>query len=111
MEHETAIELVSKITEFNDLSVHMNDPDLDIALGYVVKLVANPEVPVFKVPNLIVKLQAIAAQCQTKGKYLQTFGSGVTPEERKLAADKKNVYYTVSAELDKLVNTLKYYAK
>lgn len=111
MDRETILELVSKVTELNDISEHMSDEDLDTALAYVVKLVANPDVPIFKVPALIVKLQAIAALCQIKAKHYQIYGGGVDAQSKKLASEKKNMYYTVSAEIDKLVAALKYYSK
>jgi hypothetical protein len=50
-------------------------------------------------------LQAIAAQCQIKGKYYQVYSTGQE------ASKKKNMYYTVAAEIDKLVAALKYFNK
>lgn len=105
MERENVLELVSKVTELNDTSTQMSDETLDQALAYVVKLIANPEVPIHKLPHLIVQLQAIAAQCQIKGKYYQVYSTGQE------ASKKKNMYYTVAAEIDKLVAALKYFNK
>ena len=37
------IELISEVTEFNDMKEYMNDPDLDYALDLIIKLITKPD--------------------------------------------------------------------
>jgi hypothetical protein len=101
------IEQVSELTILNDVKTELNDPYIDQALDYVVKLIEKPDDPALmaKAAPLIVRLQALAVACNTKGKYYQCFGTG------KDDANKKNMYFTIGDGLDKLVAALKYYIK
>ena len=45
MTEKPLIELISEITEFNDMKEYMNDPDLDYALDLIIKLITKPDVP------------------------------------------------------------------
>ena len=96
------IEAVSEITEFNELSEFMKDPDLDAAMELIIKLIAKPDVPATKAPEIITRLQAIAAKFSIMARYYTTFEKG--PE----ASKKKNVYYTTAEAIDKLVAAIKY---
>ena len=49
-EDKNTLELISDITEFNDLHEFMQDEHLDKALAIVVKLLMNPDVPSAKAP-------------------------------------------------------------
>jgi hypothetical protein len=105
---KSTLELVSEITEFNDISEQLQDQRLDEALALVVKLVAKPDIPVAKVPTLLVTLQALSAEMAIKANYYTNFekgSSGTLPNK------KKNVYYTMSSSLDRLVDALKYMMK
>jgi len=102
---DTPLEIISQVTEFNDLSEFMQDKDLDKALEFVVKLVMKPDVPAAKAPELIIQLQALSAKCAILARYYTTFEKGVE------ASKKKNAYYTMSDSLDRLVDALKYSAK
>lgn len=99
------IETVSEITEFNELSDFMQDPDLDEAMALIIKLIAKPDVPAAKAPEIITRLQAIAAKLAIMSRYYTTFEKG--PE----ASKKKNVYYTTAEAINKLVDALKYNAR
>lgn len=110
-DRENILELISTVTELNDVHNFLNDEVLDEALSDIIRLVANPDVPFHKVPNLVVKLQAIAAHCAIKGKAYQTILKGDTKEEVQVNAHKKNLYYTIAEEIDKLVAALKYFVK
>lgn len=105
MAEQSSIELISTITEFNDMSEYMNDKDLDQALELIIKLISKPDVPASAVPALIVKLQAISAKLAVQARYYTTFLKG--GENSK----KKNTYYTASEAIDKLVDALKYAAR
>ncbi len=96
------IEAVSEITEFNELSEYMQDPDLDAAMELIIKLIAKPDVPAAKAPEIITRLQAISAKLSIMARYYTTFEKG--PE----ASKKKNVYYTTAEAIDKLVAAIKY---
>lgn len=101
-DRETTLELISKIQVFSDLHVFMEDDDLDTALGYVVKLIAKPDVPMSKAPELIVELQAISAKMGMMASYY----TNIVKEPKK-----KNVYYSMRDNIDKLVDALKYAAR
>ena len=99
------LEQISEITEFNDLSSYMNDPDLDEALSLVVKLIAKPDVPASKAPELIVRLQAMSAKFAMQKRYYMTFQKGTE------ASIKKNTYASAADAIDKVVDSLKYIAR
>ena len=102
---DTPLEIVSKITEFNDMSEFMQDKDLDKALEFVIKLILKPDVPAAKAPELIVQLQALSAKFAMLARHYTTLEKGGD------AAKKKNIYYTANDAVDKLVDALKYSAK
>ena len=99
------IDLISELTEFNDLKEFMNDKDLDYALDLIIKLIAKPEVPSSKAPDLIIKMQALAAKFAMLSRFYTTFEKGGDN------AKKKNVYYTAEEAINRLVDALKYTAK
>ncbi len=59
---KNSLELISDITEFNDLHEFMKDEQLDKAMAIVVKLLMNPDVPSAKAPHLIIELQAMSTK-------------------------------------------------
>lgn len=99
------LENISEITELNEISQYMNDPDLDAAMELIIKLIAKPDVPASRAPEIITRLQAIAAKLAIMSRYYTTFEKG--PE----ASKKKNVYYTTAEAINKLVDALKYNAR
>ena len=105
MTDKPLVELISELTEFNDMKAYMNDPDLDYALDLIIKLIAKPDVPSTKAPDLIVKMQALSAKFAIMSRYYTTFEKGGEN------AKKKNVYYTAEEAIDKLVAALKYSMK
>ena len=105
MTEKPVIELISELTEFNDIKQFMNDPDLDYALDLIIKLIAKPDVPSSKAPDLIVKIQALSAKFAIMSRFYTTFEKG--GENSK----KKNVYYTAEEAINRLVDALKYSAK
>lgn len=105
MAEQPIVALVSEVTELNDLSDYMKDEDLDRALELIIKLIVKPDVPATKAPDLIVTLQALSTKFAILARYYTSFEKGVD------ASKKKNVYYTVNAAIDKLVDAIKYSAK
>jgi hypothetical protein len=105
MSADNVLEKISEITEFNDIKEFMNDPELDSALEAIIKIIAKPDIPPAAASILIIKLQAISSKLAILARYYTTLEKG------EAASKKKNVYYTVSDSLDKLVAALKYGAK
>jgi len=104
-EDKNTLELISSITEFNDLHEYMSDNQLDKALAIVVKLLMNPDVPSAKAPNLIIELQAMSTKFSMMASYYSTIAkdkAGTTNN------NKKNIYYSAKESIDKLVDALKY---
>jgi hypothetical protein len=102
---KNTLELISDITEFNELHQFMNDEQLDKALAIVVKLLMNPDVPAAKAPNLIIELQAMS----TKFAMMAAVYSTIAKDKAGTANNnKKNVYYSAKESIDKLVDALKY---
>jgi hypothetical protein len=102
---KNTLELISDITEFNDLHEFMKDEHLDKALSIVVKLLMNPDVPSAKAPMLIMELQAMS----TKFAVMSSVYSTIAKDKAgTVNNNKKNVYYSVKESIDKLVDALKY---
>jgi hypothetical protein len=99
----TTIDLVNEVAEFNDISELMNDDQLTDALGVIVKLMMNPDVPPQKAVGLIVQLEAYAA----KFKMLASYYTNVKKDDRA----RKNLYYSANEAVQRLVDSLKYSAK
>ena len=105
MSDKNTLELISDITEFNELHQFMNDEQLDKALAIVVKLLMNPDVPAAKAPNLIIELQAMS----TKFAMMAAVYSTIAKDKAgTVNNNKKNVYYSAKESIDKLVDALKY---
>ena len=102
---KNTLELISDITEFNDLHEFMKDEHLDKALAIVVKLLMNPDVPSAKAPHLIMELQAMSTKFSILASVYSTIMKDKAGTENN---KKKNVYYSVKESLDKLVDALKY---
>lgn len=99
---DNVLEKVSEVTEFNDIKQFMNDAELDTALDSIIKIIAKPDIPPAAASILIVKLQAISAKLSVLARYYTTMEKG------DVANKKKNIYYTASDSIDKLVAALKY---
>lgn len=105
MTEKNSLELISTITEFNDLHEFMQDEQLDRAMAIVVKLLMNPDVPAAKAPHLIIELQAMS----TKFSMLASVYATIAKDKAGTANNnKKNVYYSAKESIDKLVDALKY---
>ena len=104
-EDKNTLELISDITEFNDLHEFMKDDQLDRALEIVVKLLMKPDVPSSAAPKLIIELQAMS----TKFAILASVYSTIAKDKAgTVNNNKKNIYYSVKESIDKLVDALKY---
>jgi len=104
---DNSLELISQITEFNDVHDFMDDEQVDRAMHLVIKLLMEKgSIPAAQAPKLIVELQALATKFAVLATYYATIGKGGTSENHK-----KNVYFTMKDALTKLVDALKYAAK
>lgn len=107
-EEKTMLELISEITEFNDMHEFMQDSDLDKAMAIVIKIIAKPDIPVSSATRLIVELQAMS----TKFAMLAAYYATIAKDRAGTANNhKKNLYYSTKEAIDKLVDSLKYAAK
>ena len=104
-EDKSSLELISDITEFNDIHEFMNDAQLDRAMAIVVKLLMNPDVPAAKAPHLIMELQAMSTKFAMFASYYSTIAKDKAGTANN---NKKNIYYSVKESIDKLVDALKY---
>jgi len=105
---EHPLETISKITEFNDLTDFMQDPELDRALELAIKCLAKPDVAATKAPKLIVELQTISFKFAVKAVEYATIKKDRAGTENN---HKKNIYYSTKEALDRLVDALKYAAR
>ena len=108
MSDKSVLELISDVTEFNDLHDLMKDEQLDRALAIIVKLIMNPDIPSAKAPMLIIELQAISAKLTVLAAYYTTIARD---KSGTLNYNKKNIYYSTKEAIDRLVDALKYAAR
>ena len=104
---DNPIEIISLISEFNEVHEFMQDDALDKCLAIVVKLIVRAgDIPPQHVPALIVELQAMATKFAVLASYYGNMGKDGTRETHK-----KNMYYTLKEAVTKLADALKYVAK
>ena len=108
MESDSILELIDEITEFNDMHEELNDKTLDEALALVVKLIMKPDVPSVKAAALIVQLQAMSAKFKMQATHYKVMNTGRAGTPQYI---KKNIYFSISDSLDKLVDAIKYQAR
>lgn len=108
MTDENPLQIVSDITEFNDLSEFMQDEQLDRALHLAIKCMAQPDIAAVKAPKLIVELQALSFKFAVKAVEYATIKKDRAGTDNN---NKKNIYYSTKEALDRLVDALKYAAR
>lgn len=96
-------DILTEMKEFVKISETMEDPELDEALRYIIKLIEKPDIPAKAAVTVIVKLEALAAKFAFAQAYYKTFGKAGTDERYK-----KDVYYTAREATVRLVDSLKY---
>lgn len=108
MEEERSIlELISDVTEFNEFHLYFMDEDVDQAMAAIIKLISKPDATRAAAP-LVVRLQALSSKFALMAKYHMLYDTEETKEEK---TRKKNTFMTLSAELEKLANAVKYLVK
>lgn len=95
--------MLNQVSDLYDIAEYMNDPELTLALEFIAKVMLKPDIPLDVVSRELVKLQAIGAKCAMRATYMANVDKSDRP--------RKNMYYTASAEIDKLVSSLKYLLK
>lgn len=108
METENPLQIISKLTEINDMSNFLQDPDFDEAMELVIKLIVKPGMEPAKAQHLIVKLQALSTKYAVLAVTYTTILRDKAGTENN---HKKNVYYTLKESLDRLTDALKYTAR
>ncbi len=96
-------DILGTMKEFVKISQTMNDPDLDEALRYIIRLIEKPDIPPKTAVTVIVRLEALSAKFAFAQSYYKTFGKAGTDERYK-----KDVYYTAREATVRLVDSLKY---
>ena len=92
--------MLEQINSLYEIAEYMGDEELKKALEFIAKVIVKPDVPVEVVVVEMIRLQAIATKCAMKATYMANVEKTDRP--------RKNMYYTASAELDKMVSALKY---
>jgi hypothetical protein len=94
---------LEEVNGLYEISEYMGDKELTSALEFIAKVIMKPDIPINVVTVELVRLQAIAAKMGLKATWM----ANVDKSDRA----KKNLYYTASAEIDKLCQSLKYLIK
>jgi hypothetical protein len=100
--------ILRQVQEFLWIAEALEDPELEEALEYIVKMIKDPNVPTQKVAPTIVHLSALAAKFSFAATYYKTYGNTGTGEKGKEGRYKKDMYYTAADAIPKLVDALKY---
>jgi hypothetical protein len=95
--------MLKQVNDLYEIAQYMNDPELEDALTFIAKAILKPDIPLDIVGRELVRLQAIGAKCAMKATYMANVDKSDRP--------RKNMYYTASAEIDKVVSSLKYLMK
>ena len=94
---------LEEVNGLYEISEYMDDKELTSALEFIAKAIMKPDIPLAVVTSELVRLQAIAAKMAMRATWM----ANVDKSDRA----KKNLYYTASAEIDKLCQSLKYLIK
>jgi hypothetical protein len=94
---------LEQINDLYEIAEYMNDPELTSALEFIAKVILKPDIPPQVATVEIVRMQAIAAKLQMRATWMANVD--------KSSREKKNVYYTAAAEIDKVVAALKFLLK
>lgn len=94
---------LEQINDLYEIADYMNDPELTSALEFIAKVILKPDIPPQVATVEIVRMQAIAAKLQMRATWMANVD--------KSSREKKNVYYTAAAEIDKVVAALKFLLK
>jgi hypothetical protein len=94
---------LEQINDLYEISEYMQDPELTVALESIARLITRPDAVMSVATVELVRLQAIAAKMAFKATWMTNVD--------KSSREKKNIYYTAAAEIDKVCQSLKYLTK
>jgi len=94
---------LEQINDLYEISEYMQDAELTSALEFIAKVIMKPDIPPHIATIEIVRLQAIAAKLSMRATWMANVD--------KSSREKKNLYYTAAAEIDKTVAALKFILK
>ena len=94
---------LEQINDLYEIAEYMKDPELNTALEFIAKVILKPDIPMHVAIIEIVRLQAIAAKLQMRATWMANVD--------KSSRERKNIYYTAAAEIDKVVAALKFLLK
>jgi hypothetical protein len=100
--------IIDQVKNLRNIAQEMNDPYLEEALAYVVKLISKPDIPPPVAVPTIVKLSALANHFSFQATYYRTFGHTGTGEQGKAGRYRKDMYYTAAEATRSLADSLKY---
>lgn len=103
MDDSTALELIQDLEQFTTVNEWMEDEDVLHVLGYVVRLIKNPDVGQLQAPLLVTQLEALSAKFAIMATYYMSMEKGQTA--------RKNMYYTLRDKTKDLADAVKYLAR
>ena len=110
MEEElTVAELISRVTELNEISLYFTDEDIDDAMATIIRLISKPNVPPHVAAPLIVQTQALSAKFHLMAKAYVIYPMDHLTKEEK--TKRKNTLFSLSEVLEKLSHSLKFLVK
>ncbi|QLF83339.1 hypothetical protein SEA_NICEHOUSE_95 [Rhodococcus phage NiceHouse] len=95
--------LLSSVTELSKTAEQLEDPDVNLALAWIIHIMAKPDVPANRATPIINFFAASSAKFKMQAKYYMLVGKGENN-----AAMKKNLYMSLSEETEKVAQALKY---
>lgn len=107
---ESTLARISQVQEFREVHEFLSDdPNVIEALDLVVKFVAREELPTpARAAVLVTKLQGLSADFAIKATVYATVKKDRAGTEYNM---RKNVYYTLADQMDKLAAAMKIVAK
>lgn len=104
---EELLELVSNVSEINNISEELNDELVDEALGIIIRLTMNDDVTPGAAAKLVVKTSAMSQQFKMRAKNFMYFETSASQDKKA----RKGIYMSLHESLEALSNALKYIAK
>lgn len=109
MYEDNPLFIISKVNEFVELHEFLNDDDVKTALELVVKAISNPgRVPNEKAAGLVMQMQGLSAKFAIQAAIYTTLKKDRAGTEFNM---RKNIYYTLAEQMDKLAAAMKIVAK
>lgn len=108
MNDKTVLELISEVDEFIEMHDMFNDPDMDIALSKIVRIITSPDINPAVATTAIIHLQGLSSKFYIQASYLKNVSK---PKAGTDDYNRKNMLFAMSTALDALIAALKYGAR